>query len=86
MNYVCSEDCVSCPTEDGVALLDLQSNTYFSLDPIGAVIWEQLSEPSSVEHLTAAVLREYDADPDVCRRDISDLLSDLVTHKLVRTV
>ena len=38
MAYLVSPECVSCEVEEGIAILDLRSNTYFRLDPVGAAI------------------------------------------------
>ena len=46
MAYLVSPECVSCEVEDGIAILDLRSNTYFSLDPVGAAIWDRMAVPA----------------------------------------
>ncbi|WP_072298075.1 PqqD family protein [Paracoccus sp. SM22M-07] len=86
MTYVVSPDCVSCPVEDGVAILDLKSNTYFSLDEVGTSIWDQMSNPASLDDLTQAVSAEYEVAPEECRGDIQDLLKDMLQHGLIQVV
>ena len=86
MAYLVSPECVSCAVEDGTAILDLRSNTYFSLDPVGASVWDRMAAPASLDDLTAAIAAEYEVTPEECRRDISDLLDDMLTHGLIQTV
>ena len=86
MTYVVSPDCVSCPVEDGVAILDLKSNTYFSLDAVGTSIWDQMSNPASLDDLTQAVSAEYEVAPEECRGDIQDLLKDMLQHGMIQVV
>lgn len=86
MAYLVSPECVSCAVEDGIAILDLRSNTYFSLDPIGAAIWDRMNAPASLDELTTAIAVEYDVAPEECRRDIADLLDDMLGHGLIQTV
>ena len=86
MTYLASPECVSCAVEDGSAILDLKSNTYFSLDPVGARIWDRMAAPASLEDLTTAIAAEYGIAPGECRRDIADLLDDMLKHGLIRTV
>ena len=86
MPYLVSPECVSCAVEDGIAILDLRSNTYFSLDPIGAAIWDRMAAPASLDELTSAVSAEYEVASEECRRDIADLLDDMLRHGLIQTV
>ena len=86
MAYLVSPECVSCAVEDGIAILDLRSNTYFSLDPVGAAIWDRMAAPASLDELAAAVAADYDVAPEQCRGDIANLLEDMLTHGLIQTV
>ncbi|WP_108503440.1 PqqD family protein [Paracoccus indicus] len=86
MTYLVSPDCVSCAIEDGVAILDLKSNTYFSLDEVGTSIWDRMANPASLDDLTKAVASEYDVAPEVCRGDIKDLLDDMLKNGLIQVV
>lgn len=85
MPYHVSRECVSCEVEDGIAILDLRSNTYFSLDPVGAAVWDRMTDPLSLDDLTAAIAAEYDVAPEECRRDIADLLDNMLKHGLIQT-
>ena len=86
MAYLVSPECVSCKVEDGIAILDLRSNTYFSLDPVGAAVWDRMAAPVSLDELAAAIAAEYAVPPEECRGDIADLLDDMLTHGLIQTV
>ena len=86
MTYLVSPECVSCKVEDGIAILDLRSNTYFSLDPVGAAVWDRMAAPVSLDDLAAAIAAEYEVPPEECRGDIADLLDDMLTHGLIQTV
>lgn len=85
MKYQTAAECVSCEVEGGIAILDLKSNTYFSLDPVGATIWAHMSTPASLDQLADAVAAEYAVAADACRDDISDLLKDLLKHGLIQS-
>lgn len=86
MAYVTSPACVACDVEQGVAILDLQTNTYFSLDPVGASIWHAMAAPVSLDQLAEGIAAEYAVTPETCRGDIADLLDDMMKHGLVQTV
>ena len=78
-----SDSCEVAPFDDGVALLDLRSNTYFSLNDTGRFVFEALQEPLTPDEVAARVADHYDVGVDECRRDVEALLTDLVRHRLV---
>jgi len=80
---VASKDQVSCDLAGEAALLNLKSGVYFGLDPVGARIWRALQEPTSLGEIRAAILREYDVEPDRLDTDLRELVSDLAQHGLV---
>lgn len=62
--------------DDGLVLLDTQSCTYLSLDPIGALIWQQIEAGAStlaiIEHVEGACEGAHRARVDA---DVRDLLA-----------
>ena len=68
---------------DGIALLDLRTNEYFTLNGVGAFLWRELQAPQGRAELIGAVLAEYDTDPASCAGDIDVMLGDLIAAKLV---
>lgn len=86
MSYMISPSCVACEVDDGIAILDLRSNTYFGVNSVGAEIWGKMSNPVSLDDLTAAIANDYSVNADECRTDIAALLDDMVKHGLVQTV
>ena len=80
---VASRDQVSCDLAGEAALLNLKSGVYFGLDPVGARIWHALRESTSLEEIRAAMLREYDVEPEQLDADLLELISDLAQHGLI---
>lgn len=64
-------------------LLNLKSEQYFGLDPIGTRMWNVLTTSDSVQTAFDALLSEYEVAADVLRRDLTDLLEKLLAHGLV---
>ncbi|MGC4024065.1 MAG: PqqD family protein [Mesorhizobium sp.] len=67
-----------------IAVLDMERSIYYSLNSVGAIIWEQLQSPSSLDEICTAVTRRFNVAPDVCRADASALLSMLFRAGLVK--
>lgn len=41
-------------------------------------VWALLDQPRGRDEIVAALLVDYDVDPDRCRREVDDLLEDMV--------
>lgn len=80
---VAAKDRVSCPLGDDVIILDLKAGLYFSLDNVGATIWQLIQQPRTVGELRQAVLDTFEVDPEVCERDLLALLRELATRNLI---
>lgn len=71
------------PVDNALVMLDVEGGHYFSLDPIGADIWERLTEPVQVADLCAQLGQTYDVAATVCHNDVLNLLNDMSTDKLL---
>lgn len=65
-------------------LLDLDTETYFGLDEVGARCWQLLTVAPSVAAVLDALLEEYDVPADKLRDDLGRLVDDLVEQGLLR--
>ena len=79
-----TKDAVACEFGDGLALLNLKSNVYYSLNGVGAFIWELIQEPRSIVDIRSAVLARYTVDPQRCQADVDALLKGLADNGLAR--
>jgi len=64
-------------------ILSLDSETYFGLDEVGTRTWELLSAQPTIEAAFETLCAEFDVGPEQLRRDLEELLDQLVTHKLI---
>lgn len=72
---------------DGQAvLLNLDNEAYYGLDEVGTRMWNLATTASSVAAAYAMLLDEYAVEPEQLRTDLTNLLTQLVTHKLVQVV
>ena len=74
---------VSRPLDGELVLLNLDTETYFGLDPVGTHFWEVLSSSPSVEAAFDRLAPAYDVDEATLRRDLAKLVEQLVEHGLV---
>jgi hypothetical protein len=64
-------------------LLNLKSERYFGLDDMGTCMWRSLTTSPCIQATYEQLLGEYDVDADQLRRDLNDLVENLVAHGLV---
>ena len=65
-------------------LLDLASERYFGLDPIGTRIWALLAPAPVLQQVHASLCAEFDADPAQIGDDLLQLVSELVAAGLLK--
>ena len=64
-------------------LLDLETEQYYTLDEIGARMWQLLHECKRVELVIAPLLDEYDVDETTLRQDLAELIARLSKDGLI---
>jgi len=79
----CDGEVVSCDLAGGAALLDLRTGTYFSINSVGAFVWEMLRNPIAVSEIQKAVVAHYDVEKEKCFEDVSKLLKDMSEAGLI---
>ena len=71
-------------TIDGEAILiHLGTGTYYSLDGVGAEVWESLANGASSELVLDAGRERYDGDPGEIQRGLAGLLEELFREGLL---
>lgn len=68
---------------DEVVLLDLASERYFGLDPVGTRIWELLPQRRDLAAVHQALCEEFDALPATIEHDLLALVRTLAEAGLV---
>ncbi len=79
-------DQVTADLQGEAVILQMESGMYYGLDTVGVRVWELLQKPLAFGDLKAALLEEFDVEPDTCERDVLELLQSLVDAKLVEVV
>ena len=76
------DESVLVPFHNNVADMDC----IYTLNGMGAFIWEQLAEPATRAQLEQAALAEYDADPALVVADLDRFLAEMVSIGAMRQV
>jgi hypothetical protein len=81
---VASPEAVTCDMGDGLVLLDIRANKYYSLNKVGAFVWDLIKSPKSLEEICSEVTKRYSVSATRCRGDVVALISSLESVGLVR--
>ena len=69
--------------EGSVVILNPESGEYYSLDDVGARIWELLDGTRTTDDIVEVICAEYEAGETKVRADVESLLADLRAEKLI---
>ena len=64
-------------------LLNLKTELYLGLDPVGTRMWDALTKSPSIEAAYDALLAEYEVEPGQLRADLEEFLGKLVEQGLI---
>jgi hypothetical protein len=71
-------------TIDGeTILIHLGTGTYYSLDGVGASVWQLLAEGAAPGALTAQLGSRYDAEPTLVQRSVTGFIQELLEEGLL---
>jgi hypothetical protein len=70
--------------DDEAVLLNVDTSEYYSLDPVGALLWERLGKGEALEAAARAVAAEYGVPAARVQADARELIADLVAEGLLQ--
>jgi hypothetical protein len=69
---------------DGEAVLvNLETGSYYSIDSVGAVVWNYIEKGLSSDQIIEAIVAQYDGKPADIAKDVQQLLEDLKAEFLL---
>ena len=69
-------------SDEGV-LVNLNTEVYLGLNPVGTRMWSVLNTASSIQAAYEALLEEYDVEPSELRRDLEEFIDQLFAQHLI---
>lgn len=78
-----SEDYLSNEIDGEIVMMNLETGAYVSLNATGKSIWDQLTEPKSIDMIIDALVREYDISKEVCENDVKPFIQKLLDQKII---
>lgn len=51
----------------------------YTLNPVGAFIWDELENPMTIDGLHQALIEEFDEDQQIIFQDLKDFINEMVS-------
>jgi hypothetical protein len=68
---------------DEAVILNLKSELYFGLNPVGTRMWAVLHDAPSIQSAYESLLTEFEVEPQRLRQDMDELLDQLLAQGLI---
>lgn len=81
-----ASDQVHCTVDGSVVIMTLADGQYFELNPVGARIWEELEQPTTVAEIVDQLTADYEIDVDTCTAEVEEWLDKMRSLGLVLNV
>src|SRR5467141_2777279 len=69
--------------QDGAVLMDIQGGSMLTLNPIGSIIWQQLSDGRLPEQIAEHLASEFGIAREQALTDVNEFVEQLQAHHLI---
>lgn len=80
---ICSDRIIWRRIDSETMILDLEKDIYYSLNDVGARIWELLDKGTSIKRINEIICEEYDVDDSTASKDIAKIIEKFGKEKLI---
>src|SRR4051812_375061 len=74
---------VDAEIDNEVVALSIEKGICYGLNGVGSRIWKLVATPIRISDICASLLNEYRVEPDVCERQVVELLDKLRAEGLI---
>src|SRR5437762_1220750 len=72
-------------TQDGAVLMNIKGGQMVTLNPIGSIVWQQLSDRCSPEQIAAHLASEFGISREQASADVNEFLQQLEAQHLIES-
>ena len=80
-----SQGFIEAEIDSEVVALSIERGTCYGLNRVGSRIWYLLKTPVRISNVCEKLVAEYKVDPNVCERQVIDLLEELRSEGMIET-
>ena len=79
----CRDGFIEAEIDDEIVALSIERGTCYGMNRVASRIWSLLAKPIRISDLCATLVASYRVDPDVCKRQVLDVLEELRAEGLI---
>jgi hypothetical protein len=83
---IATKDAISCDLNGEAVIMHLPTETYFGLDPTGAVIWNLVQQGRTLDDICERLMSEYDVPREQCLEEVGRLIDEMQRNGLVEVI
>lgn len=72
-----ADNILAAPLDDKLLMMSVEQGMYYGLSGVAPRIWELLEAPTTEAAVVAALLAEFEVEPDVCATQVNAFLTGL---------
>lgn len=72
--------------DDEIVMMSEDLDSYCGIDEIGSRIWSLIESPITVSDVCGVLREEFEVDREVCEREVTTFLAQLISEGLARLV
>lgn len=78
-----AESFISSDLDEAVVMMDIEKGLYYSLNAVGAEIWEMIENPIAVKTICYNLSSEFDVDEEKCESEVITYLKKLLDFNII---
>ena len=79
-----NQDFYSSEVDDEAIMMNINNNSYYTLDNIGNTIWQMLETETSCEKICDKLVQQFDVTKEQCQKDTLTFLNQLLEHNAIK--
>jgi hypothetical protein len=76
-------DWLTAKVGEELVMMSAEKGNYIGLSEVGARVWELLETESDLDGVCAALQREFDVPPEVCRPEVEAFVKEMAGQGIV---
>jgi len=81
-----SNSSLHCDLKGMVAILNSDTGLFYNLNESGAILWQHLNEPRTVEELAEILAQKYGLKPEGSRKDTEAIVEQMLSAGILQVV
>ena len=82
----CRDGVIETVIDDEIVALSIERGICYGMNRVASRIWSLLEKPIRITDLCGTLAATYNVEPDICERQVLDLLEELQVEGLIVTL